>query len=777
MRGTPRHHTPSRYRRLATSAVTGLVLGLLAGLASPASAHVERSSYWPDPKPDCAVSPCAGGHVPTIRSLFTSLDTAPPGVTRVVCHSDSLTRAKGAIASAQKFGYYIRPTDHRTITAARAKALVKMNTKLFAKCAYHQIQPAITASHNNDRVVVMPGLYTEPTARKKPTFDPACDKYETTSDTGDSGALSHSYQLHCPNDANLVAVIGRSAGSTPQPALENRHGIPHPGVCIRCNVQLEGSGVGPSSVIVEAGSASAGNGGPSAVGHAKDVGIFVDRADGFVLRNMTIRHAREHDLYILETDGYVFDRFRAYYAGGYGVLTFVEDHGLIQNCDARGNGDSGIYPGSGADSTDSRYLPFYPKYRYSQTVRNCDSHHNTGGFSGTNSHGTRIVRNNFYDNALGFTTDVFTAPGHPGFPQHGNVIENNNFYNNNFNPFVAGSDVQPFIAAPVGTGLWLAGGNANIVRANRFWDNWRRGTMLFAVPDATVCGPPPVGSGDVVPGCDVTKISTSYNNLQYDNIMGVDTHGVPRPNGVDFWWDSFIGNTGNCWWGNKAAPGKSITASAGLTGLPNCSNGTNPGSSIGTSAPLNEAELVACLAGFTVSGYPAGNNTICTWAITPKRPSTTSAAASTSSSTPMTTAASGDQKAQTQEFADVCSQGLAPRLCKPYAGKLKASTSAASADEPEAPDVDAKPSEGRLGSFTCSWWRKADDEHRLGVVQRIERFASGRIDGSKPYGYGASMSEGRAFALFDDRCSMFQAGPFALYKIYGAAAPFSAQVH
>jgi len=237
MRGTPRHHTPSRYRRLATSAVTGLVLGLLAGLASPASAHVERSSYWPDPKPDCAVSPCAGGHVPTIRSLFTSLDTAPPGVTRVVCHSDSLTRAKGAIASAQKFGYYIRPTDHRTITAARAKALVKMNTKLFAKCAYHQIQPAITASHNNDRVVVMPGLYTEPTARKKPTFDPACDKYETTSDTGDSGALSHSYQLHCPNDANLVAVIGRSAGSTPQPALENRHGIPHPGVCIRCNLQ------------------------------------------------------------------------------------------------------------------------------------------------------------------------------------------------------------------------------------------------------------------------------------------------------------------------------------------------------------------------------------------------------------------------------------------------------------------------------------------------------------------------------------------------------------
>ena len=119
------------------------------------------------------------------------------------------------------------------------------------------------------------------------------------------------------------------------------------------------------------------------------------------------------------------------------MLTFVGDHGLVQNCDAAGHGDSGLYPGSGADSTTAkRYKPFYPEERFSQVFRKCDSHHNTGGFSGTNSHGTLITRNNFYDNALGYTTDVFTAPGHPGFPQHGNVIADNNFYDNNFNPFV-----------------------------------------------------------------------------------------------------------------------------------------------------------------------------------------------------------------------------------------------------------------------------------------------------------------------------------------------------
>ena len=80
-----------------------------------------------------------------------------------------------------------------------------------------------------------------------------------------------------------------------------------------------------------------------------------------MLRNVTVRHAREHDIYVLETDGYLLDRFKTFYAGAYGVLTFVEDHGVMQNCEAAGNGDSGLYPGSGADSrTDTRYKPFYP---------------------------------------------------------------------------------------------------------------------------------------------------------------------------------------------------------------------------------------------------------------------------------------------------------------------------------------------------------------------------------------------------------------------------------
>ena len=171
----------------------------------------------------------------------------------------------------------------------------------------------------------MPGLYTERHSRKQPTYDPSLSPVQDPVRRRRPGALSHDYQLHCPNDANLVAVIGRGpdTGPLPAPPLTDRHGIPNVGKCIRCNVQLEGSGVSADDVIVEAGDPKAGNGGPSAVGHQKDVGIFVDRADGFVLRNMTIRHAREHDIYVLETDGYLLDRFKTFFAGGYGVLTFV----------------------------------------------------------------------------------------------------------------------------------------------------------------------------------------------------------------------------------------------------------------------------------------------------------------------------------------------------------------------------------------------------------------------------------------------------------------------
>jgi Right handed beta helix region len=623
-----------------------------------ASGHIERASYWPDPGVDTAGGQPTGGGVPATRSLFTALQPAPPGDTRVVCQGKvpkypkkkikkarkqlqgearkkkikklkkgykkkvnknaSIKALDAAVAKARAQGIEIRPSEPReSFSRAQAKSFRKFNRRLLRNCRYGEIQPAVTASGNNDRVVIMPGIYTEPTSRSKPTNDPACDGLEEQNDRGQTGANSYRYVATCPNDQNLIAVIGRQPGGTPpQPPLSDRHGIPDNGACLRCNMQLEGSGPGPDDVIVDGGRVASGNGSP--VDPAKDVGIRADRADGFVLRNMTVRHVAEHGIYPHEVDGYRLERFKTFQTEEYGVLSFAADHGLIQDCATTTSGDAGIYPGSAPD-TGEQTVEGAP--RYNTEIRHCDSYHNAAGYSGTAANAVWVHHNDFYDNALGFTTDVFTAAGHPGFPQDSDLVENNEFYSNNFNPYVDQPDnneVIPTIPVPVGTGLWIAGGNNNILRNNHFWDNWRRGVMLFAVPDVFVCPP---GSDDLVEGCDPTQVNTSYRNRFHNNTMSRSPAGVPDRNGTDFWWDQFPANTENCWYDNVGSAGTraSLTATPPLSPVAGVSlPGFLPedcATSIGTTGAPQETELLGCLAAFE-----QGVNVNCTWFTTPSEP-------------------------------------------------------------------------------------------------------------------------------------------------------------
>jgi hypothetical protein len=645
---------------------------LFAALFVPAiaSAHTERASYFPDPAPDCSVNPCAGGAVPAARTLESAV-AEDRGRTNVVCKSNSLRRLTSSISRAERTGYILRPSlAPETVTQQEGHALLTVNRRLFSHCRFRSIQAAVNASGNNDRVVIMPGVYTEPESRGAPTNDPSCDPYEIHNDRGETTALSYKYQWYCPNDQNLIAVLGREPGAMEPPTepLLDRHGIPDLGPCVRCNLQIEGSGVSPDDVTIDAGRVQSGDGGPH--GSAKDVGIRVDRADGTVIRNVKVRHAREHTIYVLESDGYLLDTFKVYYPGEYGVLTFVEDHGLIQNCDAAGADDSGLYPGAGADTgvgrdsapqswkdyTDPGYS--YGNFRYSQEIRNCDSHHNASGYSGTDGNATHLHHNNIYDNVLGFTTDVFTAAGHPGYPQDSDLIEYNNFYSNNFDaygPQPPETELHPGPPFPIGVGLWIAGGNDNIVRYNHFFDNWRRATMLFAVPDQLICGPGVGIDPAFLAGCNPTAVppSTSYRNQFYGNVMGrapdVDppklcpafaslgpcsefAPGEQASNGtgdlstgrVDLWWDQYPGTTGNCFHDNVGQDGTagSLTSlpASPPSGAPANVPGLMPhicdGTSVGTGGPAQEAELVNCLAAFD-AGAPGDT---CTWFTEPSDP-------------------------------------------------------------------------------------------------------------------------------------------------------------
>jgi hypothetical protein len=640
-------------------------VALAALVAATASAHVERASYWPDPKPDTSVHPPTGGHVPAPRGLYSALRKAPPGKTRVVCQGrvpsskrvrklrrrlraarrahasrvrikrlrKKLARAKRrykrgvrrnasiralrkAIAKARTKGYEYRPTDRTRFVSRRGgRRLHRFNERLLARCKYHEIQPAVMAARNNDRVVIMPGVYSEPSARAKPNLDPKCKKYEILNDRGERTALSYAYQYYCPNAQNLVAVMGRlpGPGSDPKEPRWDRHGIPNLGRCIRCNLQLEGSGPSPDDVVIDAGRVASGNGAP--IGAKKDVGVRADRADGFVLRNMTVRHAGEHAIYVMEADGYRLERFKAYYSGEYGVLTFVEDHGLMQDCDAAGHGDAALYPGAAAETGEQTVEK---TRRYNQELRRCDMRHSVQGYSGTAGNAVWVHHNNFYDNAEGFTTDVVTAAGHPGYPQDSDLIENNRFYSNNFNPYQEGSDVEPSLLVPTGTALNVAGGNNNTIRNNYFYDNWRRGTMLLTVPDSFVCGDNPVAGGNHQAGCkEDGSTTTSFDNRFHDNVMGRDPSGKRDPNGTDFWWDSYPNQqhhdppttTGNCWFENTGKDGTEGSITSDPSSLP-----SDCDASLGTGNP-GESELIACFAAFT--GTDVGQ---CPWSKTPPEP-------------------------------------------------------------------------------------------------------------------------------------------------------------
>ena len=631
-----------------------------------ALAHLERPSYWPDPAPDTSVNPPAGGGVPEARTLRSAVTGEGPGEVRVVCQGfngrASWALVKQSIEDARTKGYRLRPSQPEIrYSKKKAARMLRINRALRAKCAYTSVQAAVDASGNNDRIVIMPGLYREPRSRMKPENDPLCNPSLLQRDASGDPTPSYAYQATCPNDQNLVYVQGRAVVGEPlaEPRAD-RQGIPEQelGPCVRCNLQIEGSGPKPDDVILDAGDEYEGSGPEARPGkHAKHVVLRVDRGDGFVGRNFLMRGGREFGFYTEETDGVLLDRTKFFWNADYGHLSFTSDHHLVKNCDGMGAGDAAIYPGA-APETGSQATDFYPDAPRANTViTKCDMRNSALGYSGSMGNAVRITDNHIYGNATGIATDTLSSAGHPGFPADSPEIDHNYIYANNFDIYGDSSRVKPLVGVPTGAGIIYAGVNDARVHDNWFFDNWRFGTMLFAVPDAlTSYGG---AEGAVYPGvsCEGAPdngLSTSCGNHFFNNRMGqvpagfefpdaLDRYGVAHgeadasslPNGLDFWWDEFTSNRRNCWFGNLGPDGsaESVTGPGGGGGLPglppnvlpDCAGGSDPDSSVGNGDVAKEAYLVDCsegpgggTSGFAPGGN--GNGLACDWWQAPERP-------------------------------------------------------------------------------------------------------------------------------------------------------------
>ena len=96
-------------------------------------------------------------------------------------------------------------------------------------------------------------------------------------------------------------------------------------------------------------------------------------------------------------------------------------------------------------------------------------------------------------------------------------------------------------------------------------------------------------------------------------MFGVAPDGRPAPNGLDFWWDQYVGNTGNCWHDNGTA-----TSEPPALLLPTACGSP---ASMGTGNPVHQAELIVCL-----GAVVTGEKRPCPWYTTPPRPAKAGAA-------------------------------------------------------------------------------------------------------------------------------------------------------
>ena len=474
--------------------LAGLAAMALALAAGPAAAHIERpidSPIRPGPVPDEGRS-----HAHVIS----------------VCKRAPFTR----LPSRWAWGGWTR----RTIRGAARR-----------RCDFEHIQDAVNAAPDDTLIQIYPGLYREEPSRAAPT-----------SEVGDlpDGSFSYEYQLAHPNDANLIAILGKR------------------------NITLEGMGASPRAVVIDAG-------------FEKDVGIRCDRCEGIIVRNLTVRNAGEHGIYFVDTDGYVFDRTIGEYANEYQLFAFASDNGLFHDCEALGGSDSGIYVGGSPDTSELG--------RFSAEIRNCWMHHNALGFSGTQGNSVWMHHNEVFDNAVGISFN--SQNDHPNFPQRQSLIEENHIHDNNFDIYAPGSDVPPggpaddFFHYPVGTGMWIIGGEDNVIRNNRVHDN---GAFGFILAGNALEAPLPAEvhrnefSGNLM--------GTAAGDGAGPNGTALEPTDVYPPGGTDFFWDG-TGND-NCWGENGAS-----------TTFPEALPGPCPASNEGAEVPTGPALdlLLACLIG------------------------------------------------------------------------------------------------------------------------------------------------------------------------------------
>ncbi len=428
------------------------------------------------------VMPDGRGSVPVYR---------PTGAAQLVCKTDKNDFERRVAV----FPAALRTTDEALWTQCQ-------------KSGFRNLQDAVNAvTQPGSTIKVLPGVYLEEPSLAAPPAD--CANLVARPAALGYPVLSYHQQVTCPNLQNLVAILGKD------------------------RLQIEGMGAAPTDVVLDAR-------------FRKLNALRADRSPGIYLRNFTVQHTNLEAVYIVESDGFAIDQMVGRWNDQFGFLAFADDHGLVTDCEAYGNGYAGI---SAQTTADLNRTEGADVTRYAAEIRRCRSHDNLIGFAGTAANSVLVHDNTFTANSVGVATDSAFAD-QPGQPQNHATFEHNVMAENNADYYgyvrngtcrrpsaQRGYDqgvVCPAVGVPVGTGIANAGGNDDSWFDNRVYGNRYAGVVTWWVPGY-------VRGDDRV----VAQFDTAHRDRWFDNTMGRKENGVPAANGMDVWWDGE--GAGSCW--------------------------------------------------------------------------------------------------------------------------------------------------------------------------------------------------------------------------------------
>ena len=277
-------------------------------------------------------------------------------------------------------------------------------------------------------------------------------------------------------------------------------------------------------------------------GGAAQMGVFINGADNVTLRGLKATNQKANGFFVVNVDGYRFDRLIAAKSGVYGIYAFDSTGGSMTNSLAYYMRDAGFYIGS----TPRQVRP------KRTIIRNLTGWGSAIGWSGTNMKYVTITGSRFFNNGDGIVPNAFDTQKQP--PEETNVIRDNDVFWNNFDvyrgaPFRAKAN-RNFVYPP-GGGIVLLSGRDNLVEANRIWGHFLSG--FIAVQNIFIKKFP--GAIDLV------------GNTVRNNVFG--RSGADR-NGRDM---TYTGNgANNCFEGNQ---GVETTLPADPAFFPPCPGGDN----------------------------------------------------------------------------------------------------------------------------------------------------------------------------------------------------------